>query len=113
MENIVTEVWSKSKVLIKAGIICLLIFLLLIPTFYIKNLIQEREARQREAITEVSQKWAGRQVFTAPILAIPFHETVTDNNNKVSQVKKYAYFLPEQLDIQSKLIPQEKHRGIY
>jgi inner membrane protein len=110
---ITTDIWSKSKVLIKAGIIGILILLLLIPTYYVKDLIEEREARQKEAIAEVNQKWAGKQTITGPILAVPYNATTADVNGKVTNVKKYAYFLPDQLQVDAIANPQEKHRGIY
>jgi inner membrane protein len=113
METIVTDVWSKSKVLIKAGIIGFLIIVLLMPTFYVQDLIEEREARQKEAIIEVSQKWAGKQTLTGPILVVPYLSPNTDTTLKVANVKRYAYFLPEQLHINANVQPQEKHRGIY
>ena len=110
---ITTDIWSKSKVLIKAGIIGILILLLLIPTYYVKDLIEEREARQKEAIAEVNQKWASKQTITGPILAVPYNSTKADVNGKVTNVKKYAYFLPDQLQVDAIANPQEKHRGIY
>ncbi|ANE52522.1 cell envelope integrity protein CreD [Flavisolibacter tropicus] len=111
--TIANDIWSKSKVLIKAGIIGVLILLLLIPTNYVEGLIQEREARQKEAIAEVSQKWAGKQTITGPILTIPYITTAADANGKLTNVKKYAYFLPDQLQVDATVNPQEKHRGIY
>jgi inner membrane protein len=108
-----TDIWSKSKVLIKAGIIGILTLLLLIPTHYVKELIEEREARQKDAIAEVSQKWAGKQTVTGPVLAIPYITTIADVNGKTTNVKKYAYFLPDQLQVDAVANPQEKHRGIY
>ncbi len=68
MSSIVTEVWSKSKWLIKGCIIAFLVLLLMIPTNYVQQLIYEREARQKEAIAEISSKWAGRQTLTGPIV---------------------------------------------
>src|SRR6476620_9718143 len=111
--TIANDIWSKSKVLVKAGIIGILILLLLIPTNYVEGLIQEREARQKEAIAEVSQKWAGKQTITGPILTVPYITTAADANGKLTNVKKYAYFLPDQLQVDATVNPQEKHRGIY
>ncbi|HYH13852.1 MAG TPA: cell envelope integrity protein CreD, partial [Flavisolibacter sp.] len=95
------------------GIISILILLLLIPTHYVKNLIEEREARQKDAIAEVSQKWAGKQTITGPILGIPYITTTADVNGKVTNTKNYAYFLPDQLHVSAVANPQEKYRGIY
>jgi inner membrane protein len=109
METVVQNVWTKTKVLVKALIIGLIVLILQIPTFYVTDLIKEREQRQREAITEVSSKWAGRQNIAGPILVIPYREANTDSTKS----KHFAYFLPDQLNINSKVSPQEKYRGIY
>ncbi len=112
METVAQNIWSKSKLLIKGLIIGLLVLLLLIPTFYVQNLIQEREARQKEAIAEVSSKWASRQNITGPVVVIPYWEETGDTTKKV-RTKHFASFLPDNLNVSSVVSPQEKHRGIY
>ncbi len=107
------SVWQKSKVLIKGLLIGFLVLLLLIPTFLVRNLIEEREQRQKEAIQEVSSKWAGRQNIAGPILIIPYLDTYTDVQNKPITTKRFAYVLPDELNINSSVHPQEKTRGIY
>ena len=49
-----------------------LVLLLLIPTFYVQNLVSEREQRQKEAINEVSSKCALRQTITSPLVVVPY-----------------------------------------
>lgn len=100
---------DKSKLFFKAIIIFVMAFFLWIPTNFIRNVINEREARQKEAIEEVSSKWAGRQTITGPILVVPYNGT----SNGISYQKKYAWFLAGQLDIISTVAPQKRHRGIY
>jgi inner membrane protein len=108
-----TDILSKSSLLVKAGIIILIIMLLLVPTYYVTDLIEERELRQKEAILEVSQKWAGKQTITGPVLVIPYTTPNPASQVQGAVIKKYAYFLPDQLDVQTSIDPQEKHRGIY
>ncbi len=59
METTATNIWQKSKLLIKGLLISGLVLLLLIPAFLVQNVISERESRQKEAVAEVSGKWAG------------------------------------------------------
>lgn len=113
METIVETVWTRSKLLIKTGIIGLIILILQIPTYYVKNLIEEREARQKEAIIEVSSKWAGRQNIIGPVLVIPYWQTVSDTGLVKNKAKHLAYFLPDNLTVDANVVPQEKYRGIY
>jgi inner membrane protein len=110
METVLKTAWSKGKLLVKAFIIGMLVLFLLIPTFYVQDLIKEREDRQREAIAEVSSKWAGKQTVTGPVLVLPYSQNEGDSINRT---KHLAYFLPDELTIQSSVVPQEKSRGIY
>lgn len=111
--NIVNNIWQKSKTIIKGLIIVVLVLLLLIPAYFVKDLIREREDRQKEAFNEVSSKWAGRQNITGPVLVIPYNKLSTDNNGKSILVKSSAYFLPDKLTINSSVTPIRKYRGIY
>jgi inner membrane protein len=111
--SVAANMWQKSKLLVKAILIGILVLLLLIPAYFVQNVISEREARQREAFTEVSSKWAGRQNITGPVLIIPYIETITGDKGQPVNVKKMAYVLPDKLNIESTVKPEERHRGIY
>jgi inner membrane protein len=113
METATQNILVKSKLLVKALIIVLIVLILQIPTFYIQNLIAEREVRQKEAITEVSSKWAGKQNIAGPLLVLPYWQYAGDTATTRLRTKHYAYFLPDQLNISSDVTPQEKYRGIY
>lgn len=113
MESTINNIWQKSKLLIKGLMIGVLVLLLLIPAFFVQDLIKEREQRQKEAVTEVSSKWAGRQNITGPVLVIPFDEKITASNGSVSHSRQLAYFLPDKLDMKSTVAPVKKYRGIY
>lgn len=114
MQTIMANAWSKSKLLIKALIIGVLVLVLQIPMFYVQDLVQERQARQEEAIMEVSSKWAGKQTLTGPVVVLPYWKNVTkDTANKTGRIKSYAYFLPDDLLVDASVTPHEKYRGIY
>ncbi|MFT3703834.1 MAG: cell envelope integrity protein CreD [Agriterribacter sp.] len=105
--------WTNNKLTIKGLIVGCLILIMMIPTISISNLVSERAQRQGEVATEVSSKWAKEQTVTGPVLVIPYQETVKDNDGKLSVVKEYAYFLPEHLKINGKLLPEIRHRSIF
>ena len=113
METTIQAVWSKSKVLVKGLIIAFLVLLLIIPTLYVQNLIEEREQRQKEAVTEVSSKWAGRQIVTGPMIVLPYWQTDGDTATKKIRSKHFAFFLPDELSVNAAIFPKEKSRGIY
>ena len=103
------SIFDKGKLFLKVVVIFVMAFFLWIPTFIVREVINEREGRQQEAIEEVSSKWAGRQTVTGPILMIPYNGT----SNGITYQKKYAWFMADQLDITSSVAPQKRHRGIY
>ena len=113
METVTTNLWQKSKLLVKALLIGFLVLLLLIPAYFVQNVISEREARQKEAFIEVSSKWAGRQNITGPVLVMPYAETATGDKGQTVVLKKLAYILPDNLNIEATVNPEERHRGIY
>jgi inner membrane protein len=113
METIVTSIWQKSKLLIKGLMIGALVLLLLIPAYFVQDIIKEREERQKEAVSEVSSKWAGRQNLTGPVLVIPYNENTTSSDGKSMTIRHQAYFLPDKLDIKSTVVPEKRYRGIY
>ena len=102
-----------NRVLIKAAIIACMIFILLIPSSLISNLVKERAIRQDEVMKDVSSKWALPQTLNGPILMLPYIESKTDNNGNKISTKKTAYFLPDKLNIDGNLQPQQRKRSIY
>ena len=104
--------WNRNKIILKSFLIGFLGLVLLIPTLFIQELVSERQQRQHEAVEEIGSKWAGSQTVTGPVIGIPYKEMVTEDN-KTHEVKKWAYFLPNKLDIHARMVPEKRYRGIY
>ncbi len=113
MENILSAFWNRNKIIFKTFLIGFMVLVLLVPTFFIQNLVTERQNRQKEASAEVSSKWAGEQTIAGPVIVIPYSEALTDQSGKTSILKRLAYFLPDKLIIHSNVIPERRYRGIY
>lgn len=108
-----TPFWGKGKLFLKCIIIFLMAMLLWIPTNFIMEVVKEREGRQKEAIADISNKWAGKQVVTGPLLLIPYKVAIIDEKGNQSWVRENAYFMADKLDIQSAVFPERRKRGIY
>ncbi|MFC2104191.1 cell envelope integrity protein CreD [Bacteroidota bacterium] len=104
--------WVKNSITIKSIIIGLLILTLLIPAGMIKNLIHERNSLRNSVISEVSYKWGNPQTIAGPIITIPYKRYYKKDKEIVEEVR-YAHFLPEDLNIEGKLNPEIRYRGIY
>jgi inner membrane protein len=109
----ISSLLSKGKLFIKCVIIFFMALALWVPTNFIMMMIKEREGRQREAIADISNKWAGKQTVTGPILVIPYNEIQKDEKGNSVLTKKNAYFLPEKSEASSTVYPEKRHRGIY
>ncbi|WMW76919.1 cell envelope integrity protein CreD [Flavobacterium sp. 20NA77.7] len=85
----------------------MLTFALLIPLFFVQDLITERSIRQKEVITETTSKWGGNIYLYGPIIKIPYKNSISGKSN-------YAYFFPEDLKtfIETKM-EKPLERGIY
>jgi inner membrane protein len=99
-----TKNWMRNSITLKLFVIGILVLILLIPAKMAESLIFERSQNQSAVVNEVIQKWGLSQVITGPILTIPY---------KYNDKTAYAYFLPEKLDINGKVEPEIRNRGIY
>ncbi|MBL0269503.1 MAG: cell envelope integrity protein CreD [Chitinophagaceae bacterium] len=111
--TIIQSIWDKGKLFMKAVIIFVMALFLWLPTTMIMNMVRERESRQREAIADISSKWAGRQTVMTPVLMVPYTESSQDAKGVISTVKKNAYFLAGNARINATVHPEKRYRGIY
>lgn len=107
--------WLQESIMIKLLSIGFLLLILLIPSAWIQELIEERQARASLVITEVSDKWSGPQTVSGPVLVIPFRKTEplpgVEGQHKI--VTDYAFFLPDELNIGGEVTPESLNRGIF
>ena len=122
MENSETKTFFQSTTA-KMIMVGLLSLALLIPLFFVQDLIQERSQRKKEMVNEVADLWGKDIVFYGPILKVPY--TFVENYN-ITDVKtgavtiqkkntiKFAYFFPNELNNKSKVRKNENlKRGIF
>jgi inner membrane protein len=108
----------KNNVYFKIATVVIITLLLLIPTSMIHSLISERESTQKEAISEVSSKWAEGQTIVGPFISIPYFRyakefSKKDSSEKIVQIKEYMHVLPSKLIISGMINPEKRYRGIY
>lgn len=91
---------------LKAFLITVLTLLLLIPTFFIANIVDERDTYRSSTISEVTHSWGDEQTITGPILSVPYYDSQ-------SKMERYIHFLPKDLTINGTINPEKRYRGIY
>ena len=104
---------SSNKTLIKALITGALILIMLIPTIFVANLVNERQQRQADVVKEVSSKWAASQTIAGPYLYVPFTRVEKDKADKPVLVTDHVLILPDNLRIDGTLTPEIRPRSIY
>jgi inner membrane protein len=99
---------------VKMIIVSGLAILLLIPSFLIMNIINERIALSEKVKSELYAQWGGKQVVAGPVLNVPFTiQEKNETNQGVTERKGIAHFLPETLKTDGSLAPEKRKRGIY
>lgn len=114
--------WLKTSITARLAMVGFLTLILLIPLFFIQNLIDERARRQEDVVQEINDKWGNEVLLYGPILKIPYktftEKTVTNQETKKTFIEtiesiSYAYFFPSALNISAAVNPETKTRGIF
>lgn len=105
-----TTFWESLS--FKIILVGLIILLMLIPGSMIRKLITEREQLQAEVVNEIGSKWGNGQVLGGPVLTIPYSHFYEEKGKTFRQIR-YANFLPEELEIESRVESDNRYRGIY
>lgn len=105
--------WVRTSIMLKLAVVGFLILLLLIPTSMLQSLISEREMTRNNAVTEVSAKWSSEQIIGGPVLSVPYQATIKDAKGQVITQTLYAHFLPEDLEFDGDIRPEQRNRGIF
>lgn len=99
---------------VKMIIVTGLAIVLLIPSFLIQELIQERIVLGEQVKNELYAQWGGRQVVSGPVLNVPFTVLQPGENGQGTRIQNgVAHFLPETLKTDGELFPETRKRGIY
>ncbi len=104
---------QSNRIMIKGLMTGALILVMMIPTFFVQQLVTEREQRQKEVVKEVSSKWAAPQVVSGPYLVVNYRDSFVNNESRVVPMRKQLILLPEQLEVNGELFPEERPRSIY
>lgn len=103
----------KSSISKKSLILVILIFLFLIPLTMVQWTVTDRSQTNNNTTEEISQSWGGRQKLNGPFLGIPCEIDKISQEGQIITQSKTFFILPEKLDINAKVTPQNKYRGLY
>lgn len=106
------KLWISRSVSLKLFMITFLALILLIPSNMLKTLIHERSYNNSDAVFDIRSKWAMDQTITPPIISVPI-EKINEIDGKTIKISTFYHFLPENLNINGDITPEQLHRGIY
>lgn len=108
-----------NPMIIKGIIMVVVTLLMLIPITMVESLIYDRATLKNEVTEEISAKWGGEQTLMGPVLVVPYTEikplgkNAKNGDEEYSNITRYAYFLPDEYNVESKAEVEERSRSIY
>lgn len=97
----------------KIAAIGFIALLLLIPIGQVSSIVKERSDRREQAVNEITSKWGMSQDVVGPILVIPYHHSEQASDGTVRVVESLAYFLPEKFEVEGRIDPTVRSRGMF
>lgn len=103
---------NKSRSIgMKLIVICGLALLMVIPSFFVANLIEDRTKREADVIKDISTHVGGQQTYMGPTLAIPF--TVPPQSASDFRRRGMYMVFPAKASALIKIATQERHRSLF
>lgn len=95
---------------IKLGMLAGLLLALLLPQYFIADLIAEREGRQEEVRREIGASWGQPQTVLGPLLVLPYR--VPKRGSEFWDRGEIA-ILPAELSATATVTPERRRRGLF
>jgi inner membrane protein len=103
----------RDSVILKLMAIGGLMVLLLIPLAKVGWLVAERQSRSESVAHEVAATWGRSQTLAGPVLSVPYTVRWSDEKGKLWSDTRWVHFLPDELRVDGRLLPERRHRGIF
>lgn len=104
---------------VKIFVLGLLALGLLVPVGFILSLVEEREERLHAVEREIATIWGAEQLLVGPVLSIPYRRPIAGADpsqtapSNVRWLRGEAIYLPEQLEVTTRVDPETRQRGIF
>ena len=112
MQNTSVFEQIKNSQFTRLIIVLFLILILQIPTAMLQGIISERQNLKAEATQGITSTWGTQQLVVGPKLIVPYVKKIQEKD-KTKSILKHGVFLPENLDISTKLDSKTRYRGIF
>jgi inner membrane protein len=103
---------NKSRSIgMKLIVICGLALLMVIPSFFVAGLIEDRTKRGADVVKEISAHVGGQQTFLGPTLAIPY--TIPPQSATAAPIRGMYLISPAKASATIKIATQERRRSLF
>src|SRR5579872_4795132 len=103
---------NKSRSIgMKLIVICGLALLMVIPSFFVADLIEDRTKREADVIKEISAHVGGQQTFLGPTLAIPY--VIPSQSATTPPIRGMYLISPAKASAKVKIATQERRRSLF
>jgi inner membrane protein len=96
---------------VKLVVICVLALLMMIPAFFVSDLVRERTQRASDVVREISSHVGGQQTFLGPTLCIPY--TIPAQSGTDSTKHGVYIVFPAQASATIKTTTEDRHRSLF
>ena len=94
---------------------------ILVPLTMVRGVIDDRQARRAEAVSNIAASYGGRQVVSGPVLVVPYTENVAEQATDAAGIMRTTQrrrtrhwtFFPETLVVDGEMAPDTRKRGLH
>jgi inner membrane protein len=110
--QVVSQAKAKSRSMgVKLIVVCMLALLMVIPSLFVDNLVNERTSREADVVREISAHVGGQQTFLGPTLAVPYSIAP---QTKDGAIERGVYLVfPAQASATVKTKTEERKRSLF
>jgi inner membrane protein len=110
--QVVSQAKAKSRSMgVKLIVVCMLALLMVIPSLFVDNLVNERTSREADVVREISAHVGGQQTFLGPTLAVPYSIAPQTKDGAI-ECGVYLVF-PAQASATVKTKTEERKRSLF
>ena len=104
---------SRSRSMgVKLIVVCALALLMMIPSFFVNLILDDRTTNARTVVQDISSHVGGQQTFLGPTLAVPYTIPPQTKDETAPTYGTYLIF-PAQASAVVKTTTEERHRSLF
>lgn len=103
----------KTSPILRLLVMGVILMALNAPLTMMCGVVNERAARRDDVVADVSADWGGSQTVGGPVLSIPYRYSWVDNTGRQQSGVAHYRFLPESLDVEGAIDPQQRTRTLF